>query len=100
MATAVPAQTIDADEQIPWLKVLRQTDLAIENNTDPNLWSTEITSTLLSSAVTFPSVELAHRLVSHLFWNNHSPTAWKLLHSAASFNIIPPLLLISLLSTR
>jgi hypothetical protein len=100
MATAVPAQTSDADERLIWDAILRQTDSALKSNTDPNVWAVQITSTLRSSAVTLPSVDLAHRLVSHLFWNNHSPTAWKLLHTAASLDIIPPLLLLALLSTR
>lgn len=97
---AVPAQTSEGDEQKPWDAILRQTESAVEKNTDPNAWALEVISTLDSSGVTLPSVDLAQRLVSHFFWDNHSPIAWKLLHTAASLNIIPPLLLLALLSTR
>lgn len=97
---AVPAQTSEGDEQKPWDAILRQTESSVEKNTDPNAWALEVISTLESSGVTLPSVDLAHRLVSHFFWDNHSSIAWKLLHTAASLNIIPPLLLLALLSTR
>ncbi|AES74540.2 hypothetical protein MtrunA17_Chr6g0451521 [Medicago truncatula] len=70
-----------------------------EQHTCPNVWASQITSILRSSAVTLPSVDLALRLVSHLFWNHHSPTVWKLLDIATSLNLLPPLLLIALLST-
>ncbi|KAJ1433038.1 putative mediator of RNA polymerase II transcription subunit [Sesbania bispinosa] len=103
MAITVPAQTIDADDQSLWDSVLRQTQEAVERNIDPNVWAFEVTSTLRSSGVvvvTLPSVDLAHRLVSHFFWDNHCPAAWKLLYTAASLNILPPFLLLALLSTR
>ncbi|CAI8615916.1 unnamed protein product [Vicia faba] len=99
MASAVPTQTIDADELL-LCSILHRTDFALQINANPNVWAEEITSMLHSSAVTLPSVELARRLVSHFFWNCHGPTAWKILDVAASRNIIPPLLLLALLSTR
>lgn len=99
MAMAVPAQTIAGYDRFPWDAILLQTNSALMNNTDPNVWASQIISTLRSTAVTLPSVDLAHRLVSHLFWNHHSPTVWKLLDIATSLNLLPPLLLIALLST-
>jgi len=92
---AVPAQTSEADA---WDAVLRQTKLAVESNTDPYAWAFDIRSTLHSSAIAIPSTELAHRLVSHFFWDNYSAAAWKLLHTSLSLNIIPPTLLVALLS--
>ncbi|XP_017418682.1 mediator of RNA polymerase II transcription subunit 33B [Vigna angularis] len=92
---AVPAQTSEADA---WDAVLRQTKLAVESNTDPYAWAFDIRSTLHSSAIAIPSTELAHRLVSHFFWDNYSAAAWKLLHTSLSLDIIPPSLLVALLS--
>lgn len=92
---AVPAQTSEADA---WDAVLRQTKLAVESNTDPYAWAFDIRSTLHSSAIAIPSTELAHRLVSHFFWDNYSAAAWKLLHTSLSLDIIPPSLLLALLS--
>ncbi|XP_061341383.1 mediator of RNA polymerase II transcription subunit 33A-like [Gastrolobium bilobum] len=101
MVMAVPAQITDCDEQSLWDDLVRQTKEALETNTDPNLLALELTTKLHSSpGVTLPSVELAHRFVAHFFWDNHSPAAWKFLHTASSLNLIPPLLLIALLSTR
>ncbi|KAK7336724.1 hypothetical protein VNO77_17270 [Canavalia gladiata] len=97
---AVPAQTSEVDEPSPWDEVLRQTKVALESNTDPNLWAFEVTSTLHSFSISLPSVELAHRLVTLFFWDNHSPAAWKFLHTAISLDILPPFLLIALLSIR
>ncbi|RDX87669.1 Mediator of RNA polymerase II transcription subunit 33A, partial [Mucuna pruriens] len=91
----VPAQASEVDA---WDEVLRQTKLAAETNSDPNVWAFQVTSTLRSSAISLPSAELAHRLVSHFFWDNHSAAAWKLLHTAMSLNILPYSLLIALLS--
>ncbi|MED6130486.1 hypothetical protein PIB30_000986, partial [Stylosanthes scabra] len=95
---AVPAQTNAADQPSLWDAVLRHTHLAQERNSDPNLWATELAAMLRSSSVILPSVELAHQLVSHFFWKNHCPTAWKFLERAISLNIVPPLLLLALLS--
>ncbi|MED6181148.1 hypothetical protein PIB30_016904 [Stylosanthes scabra] len=95
---AVPAQTNAADQPSLWDAVLRHTDLAQERNSDPNLWATELAAMLRSSSVILPSVELAHHLVSHFFWKNHGPTAWKFLERAISLNIVPPSLLLALLS--
>lgn len=95
LTMAIPAQTSEADA---WDAVLRQTKLAVETSADPYAWAFDVRSTLHSSAIAIPSVELAHRLVSHFFWDNYSAAAWKLLHTALSLDIIPPSLLIALLS--
>ncbi|XP_027351065.1 mediator of RNA polymerase II transcription subunit 33B-like [Abrus precatorius] len=94
---AVPAQTRDVDA---WETVLRQTKVALQSNTDPHRWAFEVTKTLSSFAVSLPSAELAHHLVSHFFWDNHCPAAWKFLDIAMSLDMLPPLLVIALLSTR
>nr|XP_029143291.1 mediator of RNA polymerase II transcription subunit 33A isoform X2 [Arachis hypogaea] len=95
---AVPAQTSATDQPSLWDAVLRHTELAQQRNSDPNLWASELAAMLRSSTVILPSVELAHHLVSHFFWKNHCPTAWKFLERAISLNIVPPLLLLALLS--
>ncbi|CAJ1906114.1 unnamed protein product [Sphenostylis stenocarpa] len=93
----VPAQTSEVDA---WDEVLRQTMLALEANADPYAWAFDVSLTLRSSAIAIPSIELAHRLVSLFFWDNHSAAAWKLLRTALSLDMIPGSLLIALLSAK
>ncbi|RDX69911.1 Mediator of RNA polymerase II transcription subunit 33A, partial [Mucuna pruriens] len=76
------------------------TKWAQENKTDPLLWSIQVNSALNSAGVSLPSVHLAHRLVSHICFDNHVPVAWKLLEKAMAVRLVPPLLALSLLSTR
>ncbi|XP_061337359.1 mediator of RNA polymerase II transcription subunit 33B-like [Gastrolobium bilobum] len=82
-----------------WEGVLELTKWAQEKKTDPLLWSIQVTSTLNSAGVSLPSVELAHRLVSHICWENHVPITWKFLEKAMAVRIVPPLLVLALLST-
>ncbi|KAJ1442554.1 putative mediator of RNA polymerase II transcription subunit [Sesbania bispinosa] len=83
-----------------WDGVMEVTKWAQEKKTDPLLWSIEVTSRLHSAGISLPSAELAHRLVSHICWDNHVPITWKFLEKAMEVRIVPPLLLLSLLSTR
>ncbi|KAE9612788.1 hypothetical protein Lalb_Chr06g0176771 [Lupinus albus] len=83
-----------------WEGVIELTKWAQSKNTDPVLWSVEVSSTLTSAAVSLPSTELSRRLVSYICWDNHVPITWKFLDAAISVNIVPPFLVLSLLSTR
>ncbi|KAL1356344.1 hypothetical protein HN51_008348 [Arachis hypogaea] len=82
-----------------WEGVLELTKWAQHHNTDPLLWSIQLTSALNAASVRLPSPELAYRLVSHICWENHVPITWKLLEKSISVNIAPPLLVLSLLSS-
>lgn len=47
-----------------------------------------------------PSVELANVLVSHICWENNVPIMWKFLEKALMLKIVPPMLVLALLSQR
>ncbi|KAG5251978.1 mediator of RNA polymerase II transcription [Salix suchowensis] len=83
-----------------WDSVLELTKSAQVKNCDPQLWAIQLSSNLNSAGVDLPSVELAHLLVSHICFDNHLPITWKFLEKALSFNLVPPLLVLALLSTR
>ncbi|KAJ6686797.1 hypothetical protein OIU79_016532 [Salix purpurea] len=83
-----------------WDSVLELTKSAQVKNCDPQLWAIQLSSNLNSAGVDLPSVELAHLLVSHICFDNHVPITWKFLEKALSFNLVPPLLVLALLSTR
>lgn len=83
-----------------WEGVMEITKWAQEKKMEAVLWSIEVSSRLNSAGVSLPSVELAHRLVSHMCWDNHVPVTWKLVEKAMEVRLVPPLLVLSLLSTR
>lgn len=83
-----------------WDGVLEVTRVAQEKGTDPLLWAIEVTSRLSSARVGLPSVRLAHVLVDYICWDNNLPVLWKLLDKALVVKIVPPLLVIALLSDR
>ncbi|XP_034908175.1 mediator of RNA polymerase II transcription subunit 33B isoform X2 [Populus alba] len=83
-----------------WDSVLELTKSAQVKNCDPQLWAIQLSSNLNSARVDLPSMELAHLLVSHICFDNHMPITWKFLEKALSFNLVPPLLVLALLSTR
>ncbi|KAM6558598.1 hypothetical protein CsatA_027837 [Cannabis sativa] len=83
-----------------WDTVLEITKSAQERNIDPQLWATQMSSNLNSAGVPLPSVELAHLLVSHICWANHVPITWKFLEKALTAMIVPPILVLALLSAR
>ncbi|KAH0881780.1 hypothetical protein HID58_057876, partial [Brassica napus] len=64
------------------------------------LLQNEVTSRILHLAISLPSPELAHLLVSHIYWENHTPLSWKLLEKAITVSIVPPLLVLALLSHK
>ncbi|KAI3469504.1 hypothetical protein Pfo_026167 [Paulownia fortunei] len=83
-----------------WDSILGQTKVAQEKGSDPLLWSIQISSNLSSVGITLPSLELANHLVSHICWENNVPIAWKFLEKALALKIVPPFLVLGLLSTR
>ncbi|KAH6769857.1 REF4-related 1 [Perilla frutescens var. hirtella] len=83
-----------------WDSILRQTKVAQEKGSDPLLWSIQISSNLSSFGISLPSLELANHLVSHICWENNVPIAWKFLEKALALKIVPPFLVLGLLSER
>ncbi|KAL8515393.1 hypothetical protein ACS0TY_014193 [Phlomoides rotata] len=83
-----------------WDSILGQTKVAQEKGSDPFLWSIQISSNLSSVGISLPSLELANHLVSHICWENNVPIAWKFLEKALALKIVPPCLVLGLLSER
>lgn len=83
-----------------WDNILGQTKVAQEKGSDPLQWSIQISSNLSSAGIALPSLELANYLVSHICWENNVPIAWKFLEKALTFKIVPPFLVLGLLSER
>ncbi|XP_042037630.1 mediator of RNA polymerase II transcription subunit 33A-like isoform X1 [Salvia splendens] len=83
-----------------WDTILLQTKVAQDKGSDPLLWSIQISSYLSSAGITLPCVELANHLVSHICWQNNVPIAWKFLEKALALKIVPPFLVLGLLSQR
>lgn len=73
---------------------------AQEKGSDPLAWALEMYSNLNSSGKSVPSSELAEFLVSYICWDNNVPIIWKFLEKALILNIVPPMLLLALLSVR
>ncbi|XP_010524010.1 PREDICTED: mediator of RNA polymerase II transcription subunit 33B isoform X2 [Tarenaya hassleriana] len=83
-----------------WDSVVVLTKSAQEKNADPLHWAVQLASTAAAAGVCLPSGTLAQLLVSHFFSDNHTPIAWKLLEKAMTVKIVPPLLVLALLSPR
>ncbi|CAK9161890.1 unnamed protein product [Ilex paraguariensis] len=83
-----------------WDTVLELTKVAQEKGSDPLIWAIQLSSYLSSAGVSLPSTELANVLVSHICWDNNVPLAWKFLERALMLKIVPPMLVLALLSTR
>lgn len=76
------------------------TKAAQQKGSDPLLWAVQMYSNLNSAGEALPSVELAHFLVSYICWDNNVPILWKFLEKALTLQIVPPMLLLALLSVR
>ncbi|KAI3775212.1 hypothetical protein L1987_49781 [Smallanthus sonchifolius] len=83
-----------------WDSVLELTKKSQDKGSDPMIWAIHLSSQLNSAGVSLPSPDLANLLVSHICWDNNNPISWKFLEKALIFNIVPPLLVLALLSTR
>lgn len=80
--------------------LLEMTKMAQDRGCEPLIWAIQLSSTLNSAGVTLPSTEVANLLVSHICWDNNVPITWKFLEKALTAKIVPPMLVLSLLSTR
>lgn len=94
MAVTVPA----SKSMNMWEGVMEMTKSAQIKGVDPLMWAVELSSTLLSAGVTMPSTQVAELLVSHICWSNNVPIAWKFLEKALSIRVVPPMLVLALLS--
>ncbi|XP_059650111.1 mediator of RNA polymerase II transcription subunit 33A [Cornus florida] len=83
-----------------WDGVVELTKAAQDRGSEPLSWAIQLSSNLSSAGVSLPSVELANLLVSHICWDNNVPIAWKFLEKALMVKIVPPMLILALLSTR
>ncbi|KAA3485473.1 mediator of RNA polymerase II transcription subunit 33A [Gossypium australe] len=83
-----------------WEEVMEQTKVAKEKGIDPLLWALQVSSSVGTSGIALPSTELAQVLVNYICWDNNIPILWKFLDKALMMKIIPPLLVIALLSQR
>ncbi|KAL8189437.1 hypothetical protein R6Q57_029003 [Mikania cordata] len=83
-----------------WDSVLELTKRSQDKGSDPIIWAIHLSSHLNSAGVSLPSPDLADILVSNICWDNNNPNSWKFLEKALIFNIVPPLLVLALLSTR
>ncbi|KAG8370172.1 hypothetical protein BUALT_Bualt14G0089600 [Buddleja alternifolia] len=89
-----------ATQSTIWDSILGVTKVAEEKGCDPLLWAIQISSNLGSVGIDLPCVELANILVSHICWENNVPIAWKFLEKALALKIVPPFLVLGLLSIR
>ncbi|XP_031279902.1 mediator of RNA polymerase II transcription subunit 33B [Pistacia vera] len=94
------AVSVQPNEHTLWDTVLEMTKAAQEKNSDPLVWAVQLTATLNSAGVSLPSTNLAYLLVSHICWDNHVPIAWKFLEKALTVRVVPPFLVLALLSSR
>ncbi|KAI4304101.1 hypothetical protein MLD38_039657 [Melastoma candidum] len=85
-----------------WDGVAEATRVAQEKGTDedPLRWAIEVTSMLGSASEGLPSPRLAYVLVDRICGDDYVPVMWKLLDKALVVGIVPPLLVVALLSSR
>ncbi|CAM8893490.1 unnamed protein product [Rhodiola kirilowii] len=83
-----------------WDKVVLLIGVGQEKEIDPLLWTLQLSSCLKSAEVSLPSIEVAEILVDHICGDNNVPIMWKFLEKAMAFKIVPPLIVLALLSTR
>lgn len=106
MAAAVASEGVGFVEghghgsRSPWDGLVELTKSAQERNMDPLMWAMQTSSSLTSAGLSMPSPELANLLVHHICWANNIPIAWKFLEKALTLGIVPPMLVLALLSTR
>ncbi|KAI3668203.1 hypothetical protein L6452_43280 [Arctium lappa] len=81
-----------------WDGVMEMTKSAQIKGTDPLIWAVQVSSSLSCAGISMPSTEVAELLVYHICWSNNVPIAWKFLEKAMVLRIVPPMLVIALLS--
>lgn len=88
------------ERQNIWDGVSELTKSAQALSTDPLTWALQLSSNLTAAGLSLPSLEAAEFIVNHICWENNVPIMWKFLEIALSMNIVPPMLVIALLSVR
>ncbi|XP_038723741.1 mediator of RNA polymerase II transcription subunit 33A isoform X2 [Tripterygium wilfordii] len=83
-----------------WDGVVELTKAAQQKGVDPMLWALQLSSNLSSNGVALPSPELADVLVSYVCWNINVPIIWKFLEKALMIKVVPPMVVLALLSDR
>ncbi|XP_074368314.1 mediator of RNA polymerase II transcription subunit 33A-like isoform X2 [Apium graveolens] len=83
-----------------WTGVIELTKMAQYRSTDPLTWAVQLSSTLSSAGVSLPSIEVAKIIVDYICWENNVPITWKFLEMALTMKILPPMLILALLSVR
>ncbi|TQD76745.1 hypothetical protein C1H46_037734 [Malus baccata] len=83
-----------------WDSMVELTKGAQQKGSDHMLWVMQLSSNLNSMGVSLPSVELTNILVSHICWENNVPITWKFLEKALILKIVPPMLVLTLLSQK
>ncbi|KAD3336610.1 hypothetical protein E3N88_32129 [Mikania micrantha] len=81
-----------------WDGVIEMTKYAQIQATDPSIWAAQLSASLMAAGVSVPSPEVAGLLVSHLCWANNVPIVWKFLEKAIALRLVPPMLVLALLS--
>lgn len=94
------AVNVQQQQQSMWDGVLELTKSAQDRATDPLTWAVQLSSSLTSAGVSLPSTEAAKFIVNHICWENNVPIMWKFLEMALAMKIVPPMLVLALLSVR
>lgn len=92
--------TRQQQQQSIWSGVIELTKLAQYRSTDPLTWAVQLSSTLSSAGVSLPSIQAAKLIVDYICWENNVPITWKFLDMSLTMKILPPMLLLALLSVR
>lgn len=87
-------------QQFTWTGVIELTKMAQHRSTDPLTWAVQLSSTLSSAGESLPSIEAAKLIVDYICWENNIPITWKFLEMALTMKILPPMLVLALLSVR
>lgn len=94
------AMVMSYQQETIWASVIELTKLAQHKLTDPLTWAVQLSSSLSSAGVSLPSIEAAKLIVDYICWENSVPITWKFLEMALSMKILPPMLVLALLSVR
>lgn len=91
---------MNSQQETIWDSVIELTKLAQHRATDPLTWAVQLSSSLSSAGVSLPSIEAAKLIVDYICWENSVPITWKFLEMALTMKILPPMLVLALLSVR
>lgn len=94
------AMVMNSKQETIWDSIIELTKLAQHRVTDPLTWAVQLSSSLSSAGVSLPSTEAAKLIVDYICWENSVPITWKYLEMALTMKILPPMLVLALLSVR